>query len=46
MLSKREDLFIGYFVFSLMFIGIFFDVGPVCMVGWNPMLGECSNIVR
>ena len=46
MLSKKEDFYIGVFVASLVLIGIFFDVGQTCMIGWNPMLGECSDIVK
>lgn len=43
---SKDDLYIGVFVASLMLIGVFFDIGTTCMVGWNPMLGECSDIVQ
>jgi|688.fasta_scaffold2281072_2 hypothetical protein len=42
----KDDVYIGVFVVSMILIGIFFDIGPVCMTGWNPMLGECSDIVK
>jgi hypothetical protein len=43
---SKDNLFIGVFVASLVLIGIFFDIGETCMIGWNPMLGECSDIVK
>ena len=46
MLSKKEDFYIGVFVVSLWAVGLFFNVGPTCMIGWASMIGECSDIVK
>ena len=42
----KDDVYIGVFVVSMILIGVFFDIGSVCMAGWIPMLGECSDIVQ
>jgi len=39
--QTSENLVIAIF-FAILAVGIFIDIGPVCMTGWNPTVGVCK----
>lgn len=40
----KENFYIGMFLFVLTFVGLSVNIGPVCMTGWAPQKGECTDI--